>query len=219
MLTSIEPTYAERGNPMVEFEGQTIDAMIAAFMKEHRIPGMTLAIVQAPYIPRVVGYGVSDVEKGLLASPKILWNVGQMTQAYTAVAIMQLVEAEKMTLDDPVGKHVGDLPSAWQPITVRQLMAHASGLPDYTKQAAFNSDQEYKPGEVIALVKNAPLAFQPGAQVANSATDFFLLGLIIEKVSGVSYESFKEPDLTPGAQEQPVRLRVARCQTRGGRKK
>ena len=190
MLTSVQPTYAERGNPMVEFEGQTIDAMIAAFMKEHRIPGMTLAIVQAPYIPRVVGYGVSDVEKGLLASPKTLWNVGQMTQAYTAVAIMQLVEAEKMTLDDPVGKHVGDLPSAWQPITVRQLMAHASGLPDYTKQAAFNPDQEYKAGEVIALVKNAPLAFQPGAQVANSATDFFLLGLIIEKVSGVSYESF-----------------------------
>ena len=103
MLTSVQPTYAERGNPMVEFEGQTIDAMIGAFMKEHRIPGMTLAIVQAPYIPRVVGYGVSDVEKGLLASPKTLWNVGQMTQAYTAVAIMQLVEAEKMTLDDPVG--------------------------------------------------------------------------------------------------------------------
>ncbi len=190
MLTSVQPTYAERGNPMVEFEGQTIDATIGAFMKEHRIPGMTLAIVQAPYIPRVVGYGVSDVEKGLLASPKTLWNVGQMTQAYTAVAIMQLVEAEKMTLDDPVGKHVGDLPSAWQPITVRQLMAHASGLPDYTKQAAFNLDQEYKPGEVIALVKNAPLAFQPGTQVANSATDFFLLGLIVEKVSGLSYEAF-----------------------------
>ena len=190
MLTSIQPTYAERGNPRVEFEGQTIDDMIAAFMKEHRIPGMTLAIVQAPYIPRVVGYGVSDVEKGLLASPKTLWNVGQMTQAYTAVAIMQLVEAEKMTLDDPVAKHVGDLPAEWQPITVRQLMAHVSGLPDYTKQAAFNPAQEYKPGEVIALVKNVPLAFQPGTQVANSATDFFLLGLVVEKVSGMSYEAF-----------------------------
>jgi len=190
MLTSVQPTYAERGNPKVEFEAQTIDDMIAAFMKEHRIPGMTLAIVQAPYIPRVVGYGVSDVEKGLLASPKTLWNAGQMTQAYTAVAIMQLVEADKMTLDDPVGKHVGDLPAEWQPLTVRQLMAHVSGTPDYTKQAAFNPAHEYKPGEVIALVKNVPLAFQPGTQVANSATDFFLLGLVVEKVSGLSYEAF-----------------------------
>ncbi|MBI5568401.1 MAG: serine hydrolase [Desulfomonile tiedjei] len=190
MLATVQPACAERGNPMAEFDGQTIDAMIGEFMKEHRIPGMTLAIVQAPYISRVVGYGVSDVEKRLLASPKTLWSVGQMTQAYTAVAIMQLVEAEKMTLDDPVGKHVPGLPAAWQPITVRQLMAHVSGLPDYTKQAAFNPSQDYKPGEVIALVQNLPLAFPRGMQVANSATDFFLLGLVIEKASGMSYEAF-----------------------------
>ncbi|MBI4962337.1 MAG: serine hydrolase [Desulfomonile tiedjei] len=191
MLTSVQPVSAKRGDPSVEFEGQAIDDMMAAFMKEHRIPGMTLAIVQAPYISRVVGYGVSDVEKRLLASPKTLWNVGQMTQAYTAVAIMQLVEAGKMTLDDPVGGHVGDLPVEWGPITVRQLMAHISGLPDYTKQAAFNPAQEYKPGEVLALVKSRlPLVFQPGTQVANSATDFFLLGLVVEKVSGMSYEAF-----------------------------
>jgi D-alanyl-D-alanine carboxypeptidase len=190
VITSVHPTYAERGNPRVEFDGQTVDAMISEFMKEHRIPGMTLAIVQAPYISRVVGYGESDVEKGLLASPKTLWNVGQMTQAYTAVAIMQLVEAEKLSLDDPVSKHVAGLPAEWNPITVRQLMAHVSGLPDYTKQAAFNPAQEYKPGEVIALVKDLHLAFQPGTQVANSATDFFLLGMVIEKASGVSYEAF-----------------------------
>jgi D-alanyl-D-alanine carboxypeptidase len=190
MLTPLQPTFAERGNSRVEFDGQTIDDMIAEFMKERRIPGMTLAIVQAPYISRVVGYGVSDVEKGLLASPKTLWNIGQMTQAYTAVAIMQLVEAEKLTLDEPIGKLVADLPSEWSAITVRQLMAHVSGLPDYTKQAAFNPAQEYKPVEVIALVKSLPLAFPPGTQVANSATDFFLLGLVIEKVSGMSYEAF-----------------------------
>ena len=93
-------------------------------------------------------------------------------------------------MDDPVGKHVSDLPSEWQPITVRQLMAHVSGLPDYAKQAPFNPAQEYNPGEVIALVKNVPLAFQPGTQVANSATDFFVLGLVIEQVSGLTYEAF-----------------------------
>ena len=91
----MQPASAQRGNPAVQFEGQTIDEMVAAFMKEHRIPGMTLAIVQAPYIPRVVGYGVSDVEKGLLASPRTLWNVGQITQGYTAVAIMQLIEGRQ----------------------------------------------------------------------------------------------------------------------------
>ncbi|MBL9162455.1 MAG: serine hydrolase [Planctomycetaceae bacterium] len=181
---------AERGNPRVEFDGQTIDAMVADFMEEQRIPGMTLAIVQAPYIPRVVGYGVSNVEKGLLASPKTLWNVGQMTQAYTAVAIMQLVEAGKLGIDDPIGKHVAGLPGEWQAISVRQLMAHASGLPDYTQQAGFDASRAYAPAAVIALVAEAPLAFRPGTAVANSATDFYLLGLAVEAASGMSYEAF-----------------------------
>jgi CubicO group peptidase (beta-lactamase class C family)/uncharacterized protein (DUF302 family) len=190
MLAIVQPASAQRGNASVQFEGQTIDEMVAVFMKEHRIPGMTLAIVQAPYIPRVVGYGVSDVEKGLLASPKTLWNVGQMTQGYTAVAIMQLIEADKMALDDPVGQHLANLPQPWRDITVRQLMAHVSGLPDYTRQPSFQPAGEYKPDEVIALVKDSAMAFTPGTQVANSATDFFLLGLIVERVSGMSYEDF-----------------------------
>ena len=190
MLAYVSPVTAERGNPRVEFEGEAIDAMIADFMEEHHIPGMTLAIVQAPYIPRVVGYGVSNAEQGLLASPKTLWNVGQMTQAYTAVAIMQLVEAGKLSLDEMVGKHVAGLPAEWQAITVRQLMAHASGLPDYTKQPGFDAAREYTPAEAIALVAEAPLAFQQGTAVANSATDFYLLGLVVEAASGMSYEAF-----------------------------
>lgn len=184
------PSYAQRGNPRVAFEGQTIDDMVASFMKEHRIPGMTLAIVQAPYLPRVVGYGESNVEKRLLAAPKTLWNVGQITQAYTAVAIMQLVEADKLALDDTIGKHLPQLPSEWKAITVRQLLAHTSGLPDYRQAPEFKADRVYKPDEVIALVKEKALAFKPGTAVANSSTDFFLLGMIIEKASGESYEAY-----------------------------
>ena len=190
MLGALAPVHAQRGNPVVQFEGQTIDEMIAAFMKEHRIPGMSLAIVQAPYIPRVVGYGVADVEKGLLASPRTLWNVGQLTQAYTAVALMQLVDAGKLSVDDPVGKHVPQLPASWQAVTIRQLMGHVSGLPDYTKQPAFQPARAYKPDEIIALVKDTAPAFKPGTGVADSATDFFLLGLVIERASGTSYEAF-----------------------------
>ena len=190
MLGVDQPVPAQRGNPEVQFDGQTIDQMVAAFMKQHRIPGMTLAIVQAPYIPRVVGYGVSDVDKGLLASPKTLWPVGQMTQAYTAVAVMQLIESDKVALDDPVGKHLANLPLPWRDVAVRQLMAHVSGLPDYTKQPSFQPDKEYQADEVIALVKGTPLAFRPGDRVANSATDFFLLGLVVERASGMSYEDF-----------------------------
>lgn len=190
MFGVVQPASAQRGNAVVQFEGQTIDEMIGDFMKEHDIPGMTLAIVQAPYISRVVGYGISDVERRLLASPKTLWNVGQLTQAYTAVAIVQLLEAEKLALDDPVSKHVPNLRTEWGTVTLRQLMAHASGLPDYTRQPTFQPSREYKPEEVIDLVKDVAPEFKPGARVANSATNFFLLGLVVERTSGMSYEAF-----------------------------
>lgn len=190
LLVASSPSAAQRGNSRVAFEGKSIDDMIAEFMKEHRIPGMTLAIVQAPYIPRVVGYGESDTKKGLLASPNTLWNVGQITHAYTAVAIMQLVEADKLALDDAIGKHLTGLPSEWNAITVRQLLSHMSGLPDYTRQAAFKPDQPYKHAEILALVKEAPLTFKPGSQVAMSGTNYYLLGMLVEKASGETYESY-----------------------------
>jgi len=85
---------------------------------------------------------------------------------------------------------VPDLPAAWQSVTLRQLMAHASGLPDYTKQPGFDPARDYKAGEILALVRSAPAAFKPGAQAAASATDCFLLALAIERASGMSYEAF-----------------------------
>jgi CubicO group peptidase (beta-lactamase class C family)/uncharacterized protein (DUF302 family) len=179
-----------RGDPVTSFAGQTPDEMIPAFMKEHGIPGMTLSIVQAPYIPRVVGYGVADIEHGLLASPGTLWPIGEMTQAYTAVAVMQLVEASKLNVDSPVGHYVAGLPGEWAAITVRQLLGHSSGLPDYTKQAGFDARKGYTPRDVIPSIRNLPLAFKPGTQVVRSGTDFLLLGLAIEQTSGTSYEEF-----------------------------
>src|ERR1043165_3904087 len=65
-------TPMQPADSMQAFEGQTIDEMIGTFMKQHNIPGMTLAIVQAPYIPRVVGYGSADIQHGFLAPPKTL---------------------------------------------------------------------------------------------------------------------------------------------------
>lgn len=190
MLAPCPLTYADRGNPNVEFEGTTIDAMIAKFMEEHDVPGMTLAIVQAPYISRVVGYGVSNIENKLLASPKTLWNIGQITCAYTAVAVMQLVEEGKIALEDSVGKFVPHLPTSWQKITVRQLLGNISGLPDYTKQTAFDFSKHYQPADILALVKELPLVFEPGSKVAQSATNFFLLGMVIEQASGMSYQNY-----------------------------
>jgi D-alanyl-D-alanine carboxypeptidase len=103
---------------------------------------------------------------------------------------MQLVEAGKLTLDSRLSDFITGLPEEWQSLTSRQLLGHASGLPDYMSQPAFDVTRDYEPAEILGLIKNLPLAFKPGTQVARSASDFFLLGLVIEKASGMTYEEF-----------------------------
>ncbi len=89
MLIGAMTSFAQRGNPVVQYGGQSVDEMIADYMRDHKVPGMAVAIVQAPYITRVTGFGVSDPGKQLLSSSKTIFNIGQMADAYTAVALMQ----------------------------------------------------------------------------------------------------------------------------------
>jgi CubicO group peptidase (beta-lactamase class C family)/uncharacterized protein (DUF302 family) len=175
-----------RGDADLESNGATIDKMIANFVRKHKLPGITMAIVEAPYIPRSAGYGVIDIQKDELASTKTMWNIGPIAQAFTAVAIMQLKEAGKLNIDDPVSKYLPDVPAAWGKVTILELMQHASGIPDF-RDAGYDNAKAYSPAQLVDLVRSKPLAFKSGTDVQLSATNFILLGLIIERASGMSY--------------------------------
>ena len=179
-----------RGNVRVAYLEKSIDQMIYEFMEEQGIPGMTLAIVQAPYIPRVVGYGETDIEKGTLATAKTVWPVGPVSQGYTAVAIMQLYEKEKLDIKAPIGKYLKNIPDSWKDITVFGLMQHSSGIADYRAQAGFDASKNYKPQELVAMVEAIPLAFEPGSDVKQSATNFLLLTSIVEETAKMPYNEF-----------------------------
>lgn len=181
---------AGRGSAEVAYQGQPIDRMIYEFMQEKGIPGMTLAIVQAPYIPRVVGYGVTDLGTQTLASTKTLWPVGPISQGFTAVAAMQLYEKGKLDIKSPIGKYLKDLPDAWKNITIMELMQHATGIADYRDQKGFDGSTAYKPEELIATVAPIPLAFEPGTDVKQSATNFLLLAEVIEAAAQMPYYDF-----------------------------
>lgn len=181
---------AQRGNPRLSYGGQSIDDMIAEYMADHDVDGMALAIVQAPYIPRVSGYGIADRERKLLASSNTLFDLGRMAEAYTAVAVMQLVERGRVALDDPAARYLSSLPAAWRSVTVRALLAHASGIADYTLVSAFDPSRSYRPEELTALAASQPVAFGPGQAVANSATDYLLLARIVENAAGQPFQEF-----------------------------
>ena len=179
-----------RGSADVTYLGRAVDEMIWRFMEEHKIPGLTLAIVQAPYIPRVVGYGLSDPGQRRLASANTMWPAGPISQAFAAVAVMQLYERGLLQLDAPVGTWLPELPEAWRGIPLLTLLRHASGLPDYRRAGGWRYDAPATFESLLAPVLETPLAFAPGTQVELNPTNMLLLTEVVQRASGKSYREF-----------------------------
>ncbi|MGQ0581122.1 MAG: serine hydrolase [Reyranella sp.] len=178
---------AARGKAALSVQGKFIDQRIAEFMEKNGVPGLTMAIVQAPYIPRSAGYGRASLADDELASTKTMWNIGPLTQGFTTVAIFQLHEAQKLDVRDAIGKYLPTLPAAWAKVTIFQLLQHASGIPDYRASSDYKDGQAFKPADLVALSAAKPLLFEPGTQVRLSATNFLLLGLIVERAGSMSF--------------------------------
>ena len=190
MNTREHDTMKLRGSADTSYLGQTVDQMVWEFMKKEQIDGLTLAIVQAPYIPRVVGYGLADAKQRRLASPNTLWPVGPISQAFAAVAVMQLYEDGALGLEDTLEHWLPGVPAAWNGITVLQLLRHATGLPDYRRGEGFDPACPRSFGELVERVKGQALRFAPGTDVEQSATNFLLLTEIVERAAGQSYHDF-----------------------------
>jgi CubicO group peptidase (beta-lactamase class C family)/uncharacterized protein (DUF302 family) len=195
LLLAAEPALAQvtdfgRGKPSLSVRGKFIDQRIAEFMERHDVPGMAMAIVQAPYIPRSAGYGRASLARDELASTRTMWGIGPITQGFTAVAVFQLQEAQKLDIADPIDRHLPDVPAAWGKITILELLQHASGIPDFRSSRDYDANRSYRPAELVALAAATPPLFKAGSQVRLSATNFILLGLIIERASGLSYRDF-----------------------------
>ena len=199
VLLAADPALAQVGTAVTDFgrgksalsvRGKYIDQRIAEFMERHDVPGMAMAIVQAPYIPRSAGYGRASLSHDELASTRTMWAIGPITQAFTAVAVFQLHEARKLDIGDTLDKHLPDVPAAWAGTTILELLQHASGIADFRTSPSYDASRAYRPAELVALVAATPLRFRPGSQVRMSATDFVLLGLIIERASGMSYREY-----------------------------
>lgn len=179
-------------------ESKSIDTMIHEFMLEENIPGLAMAIVQAPYIPRIVSYGLADVQFKRLASSKTLWAIGPISQAFTAIAILQLVEQNKISFKDRLSQFIAETPMEWHQVTILQLLQHASGIADYRLQSGYDPAKNYTSTDLISSVKMIPLSFTPGTKVSLSATNFLLLADIIESVSQMPYKEFiKKNQLAP----------------------
>lgn len=173
------------------------------------------------------GYGMANIELNVPNSPESVFRLGSVTKQFTSMSIMMLQERGKLTVNDPICKYFADCPDVWKPITIRNLLTHTSGITNYTAFPDF-AKTTIMPITTSAMadrLKKEPLDFTPGEKFSYSNSGFFLLGAIIEKVSGKLYADFLQENIfTPLGMKQtgyddPLRIimhRAAGYQKRAG---
>ncbi len=173
--------------------GQTtadVDAVVQKLIDAKKIPAAGVAVVRDGKVLLAKGYGSADIEAGTAANENTAFQIASVTKQFTAAAIMLLVEDGKLKLDDTLGTFVSDVPAKWSGVTIRQLLNQVSGIPNYTEGGKLVNDKVYAKSEILGLVKEVPPAFEPGTKWAYSNTNYFLLGMVIEKVSGKPYPEY-----------------------------
>ncbi|RZA32292.1 MAG: serine hydrolase [Lysobacteraceae bacterium] len=170
-----------------------IDASIAPYFKADA-PGATVIVVKdgKPVLRRA--YGMADTAKGVKMTPEMALRLGSITKQFTATAILMLAEEGKLAVDDDITKHLPDYPAKGKKVTIEHLLTHTSGIPSYTGKPGYmaNMAQDMSVAQMIDSFKNDPLEFEPGSQYRYNNSGYFLLGAIIEKISGQTYAGFLE---------------------------
>jgi D-alanyl-D-alanine carboxypeptidase len=169
-----------------------IDAYVAEQMERRHIAGLSIAVVRDGHVALAKGYGFANLELRVRATPTTVYELASITKQFTATAMMMLVGEGKVGLDVRASQYLPDLPAAWSGVTVRQLLTHSSGIKSYTSLPDLPklSRKDFTHEEVIRLVADAPFDFNPGEGWSYNNTGYFLLGMLIEKVSGKPYGEF-----------------------------
>ncbi len=164
-------------------------------MKERNIPGLTVAVMQRDKVLFSKGLGYANLEHQVPVTTTSIFQIASITKVFTAIATLNLYEHGKIQLDNSIGGYLPNLPERWHTITIRQLLNHTSGIKSFTSYEKIPCDpglnnRDYQKGDVLKEVACLPLEFEPGESWAYGDTGYYILGLLIEKVSEQSYEEF-----------------------------
>jgi CubicO group peptidase (beta-lactamase class C family)/imidazolonepropionase-like amidohydrolase/Tol biopolymer transport system component len=174
-----------------------IDTAVRRAMDTYRVPGMAVAVVRRGEVIAARGYGVEELEHRTPVSDETMFQSGSLGKQFTAAGVLALVEDGRLALDSSVRHYLPQVPASWQPITLRHLLSHRGGIPDYTSEG-FDYRKDYTDDEMVAMASALPLEFPAGARWNYSNSGYVLLGIIITRVTGRPYYEFlRERIFTP----------------------
>src|SRR5919106_1171799 len=182
----------------------SVDRYLRAELERQRIPGLSVAILRGDSVLLARGYGLANLEHRVPATDSTVYQSGSVGKQFTAAAVVTLAREGKLGLDDSIRRFFPEGPAAWHRITVRHLLTHTSGIPDYT-DSTMDYRRDYTEAELVELAAGLPLQFRPGATWSYSNTGYALLGFIVRRVTGRVYG-----DYLRGRIFQPLGKRTAR---------
>ena len=172
--------------------GQQIDAIVTDVLARAHYPGVAVAIRKGGETIYRKGFGLADIENQLAVTPETVFPIGSISKSFTALAVMQLVEQGKLSLDAPLRTYLADYRGPARDVALRHLLNHTSGIPNYTSAPGFPPDPQLEQthAQVVGYVAEKPLQFAPGERFSYSNTNSYLLGMVVEKVTGQSLPEY-----------------------------
>lgn len=174
-----------------------VDSIVADALKDGRAAGMSVAVVRGADTIVLKGYGYAEVEHKVPTPDRAVYEIGSITKQFTAAALLQLEAQGKLSLDDDITEYLPDYPTRGHRIPLRRLLDHTSGIKSYTDMASFRelSVRKLPRDTLVKLFSAEPFDFAPGDALVYNNSAYFLLGLVIEKVSGRGYASYVRENL------------------------
>jgi CubicO group peptidase (beta-lactamase class C family) len=174
----------------------SIDAFVTAEMRREHVPGLAVGIYSRGTILLAKGYGMANVELSVPVKPETIFQSGSVGKQFTSAAVMMLVDDGKVSLDDSITKYFPEAPAAWKPILLKNMLSHTSGLAEYETPeltaagAPFYWRLDYTEDDFVKKITALPIENPPGDKWNYRNTNYLLLGILIHRVTGMSWPEF-----------------------------
>jgi CubicO group peptidase (beta-lactamase class C family) len=177
---------------LIQFASQA-DMIMSKRFKANE-PGSAAIVARRGQVIYKKAFGMANLELDVPMQPDNVFRIGSITKQFTAVAVLQLMEQGKLSLQDTITRFIPDYPMQHNRITIEHLLTHTSGIQSYTDMKDFMDriTLDQTPVEIIDHFKNEPMRFTPGTKWEYSNSNYFLLGYIIEKITGKPYPEYLE---------------------------
>lgn len=169
-----------------------IDNLARSLVREGFYPGMAVAVEKDGHVLYAEGLGLADVENKVPVDADTVFPVGSITKSFTALAFHQLADQGRVSIDDTVSRWLPEYKGPGRDVALRHLLNHTSGIPNYTSLPDFPKDQQQPRSheETLSYLTGKSLKFGPGVRFSYSNSNTFLIGMIVEKVSGRAYADY-----------------------------